>query len=144
MDKLRENLLEFKLELTLKSLVLKEYALSDGAKLSIGRHSENDVVIKDMSVSRHHATVEVRGQKLLVFDAGSKNGTIVNGTKEKSAELYHGDVVKIGKNCSIKVSVPPPKKKESTITGEHDQVTRSLSEYLFIGHLVVIVALMGP
>jgi pSer/pThr/pTyr-binding forkhead associated (FHA) protein len=116
----------FKLELTLQNLVLKEYALSDGAKLSIGRHSENDIVLKDMSVSRHHATVEVRRQKLIVFDGGSKNGTIVNGTKVKSAELYHGDVVQIGKNCSIKVSVPPPKKKESTITGEHDQETSTL------------------
>ena len=116
----------FKLELMLQKLVLKEYALSDGAKLSIGRHSENDIVLKDMSVSRHHATIEVRGQKLLVFDAGSKNGTIVNGIKAKSAELYHGDVVKIGKNCSIKVWVPPPKKKESTITGEHDRKVGTL------------------
>jgi pSer/pThr/pTyr-binding forkhead associated (FHA) protein len=116
----------FKLELTLQNLVLKEYTLSDGAKLTIGRHSENDIVLKDISVSRRHATVEVRGQKLLVFDAGSKNGTIVNGTRAKSAELYHGDVVKIGKNCSIKVWVPPPKKKESTITGEHDRKVGTL------------------
>ena len=116
----------FKLELTLQDLVLKEYALSDGAKLSLGRHSENDIVLKDMSVSRHHATIEVRGQKLLVFDAGSKNGTIVNSTKAKSAELYHGDVVQIGKKCRITVSVPPSKEKESTITGEHDQETSTL------------------
>ena len=116
----------FKLELTLQNLVLKEYVLSDGAKLSIGRHSENDIVLKDMGVSRHHATVEGREQKLLVFDTGSKNGTIVNGTKVESAELHHGDIVKIGKNCTIKVSVPSPKKKESTITGEHDQETSTL------------------
>ena len=116
----------FKLELTLQNLVLKEYVLSDGAKLSIGRHSENDIVLKDMGVSRYHATVEGRGQKLLVFDTGSKNGTIVNGTKVESAELHHGDIVRIGKNCTIKVSVPSPKKKESTITGEHDQKTSTL------------------
>jgi pSer/pThr/pTyr-binding forkhead associated (FHA) protein len=116
----------FKLELALQNLVLKEYALSDGAKLSIGRHSENDIVLKDMGVSRYHATVEGREQKLFVFDAGSKNGTIVNGTKVESAELHHGDVVRIGKNCTIKVSVPSPKKKESTITGEHDQKTSTL------------------
>ena len=110
----------FKLELTLQNLALREYTLSNGAKLSIGRYSENDIVLKDMSVSRNHATIEVRGQKLFVCDAGSKNGTIVNGTKAKSDELYHRDVVQIGKNCRIKVSVPPPKKKNSTITGEHD------------------------
>ena len=111
----------FKLELKLQNLVLKEYALSNGALLKIGRHSENDIVLKDMSVSRHHATIEVRGQRLFVRDARSKNGTIVNGTKAKFAELYHGDVVKISKNCSIKVLNLPPKQKESTITGEHDQ-----------------------
>jgi pSer/pThr/pTyr-binding forkhead associated (FHA) protein len=116
----------FKLELALQNLVLKEYTLSDRAKLTIGRLSQNDIVLKDMSVSRRHATIEVKGQKLLVSDSGSKNGTMVNGTKAKSAELYHGDVVQIGKNCSIKVSVPPPKKKESTITGEHDQETSTL------------------
>jgi pSer/pThr/pTyr-binding forkhead associated (FHA) protein len=82
----------FKLELTLQNLVLKEYVLSDGAKLS----------------------------------TGSKNGTIVNGTKVESAELHHGNIVRIGKNCTIKVSVPSQKKKESTITGEHDQKTSTL------------------
>ena len=116
----------FKLELALQNLVLKEYVLSDGAKLSIGRHSENDIVLKDMGVSRYHATFESREQKLLVFDTGSKNGTIVNRTKVESAELHHGDIVRIGKNCTIKVSVPSPKKKESTITGEHDQKTNTL------------------
>jgi pSer/pThr/pTyr-binding forkhead associated (FHA) protein len=77
----------FKLELKLQNLVLKEYVLSDGATLKIGRHSENDIVLKDMSVSRHHATIEARGHRLFVRDARSKNGTIVNGTKAKSAEL---------------------------------------------------------
>ena len=116
----------FKLELKLQNLVLKEYVLSDGATLKIGRHSENDIVLKDMSVSRHHATIEVRGHRLFVRDARSKNGTIVNGTKAKSAELYYGDVVRIGKNCSIKVLIPPPKAKESTITGEYEQKTGKL------------------
>jgi len=116
----------FKLELKLQNLVLKEYALSDGARLSIGRHSENDIVLKDMSVSRYHATIEVKGQKLLVFDTGSKSGIAVNDTKTKSAQLYHGDVVKISQNCSLKVSAPAPKKKEATITGEHDQESGSL------------------
>jgi pSer/pThr/pTyr-binding forkhead associated (FHA) protein len=116
----------FKLELTLQNLVLKEYALTDGAELIIGRHSENDIVLKEMAVSRRHAAIEVKGQKLLVFDRDSKNGTLVNGTRVKSARLYDGDIVKIGKNCTIKVSVPPLEKKELTITAVHDQETSTL------------------
>jgi pSer/pThr/pTyr-binding forkhead associated (FHA) protein len=114
----------FKLELSLQNLVLKEYALTDGAVLKIGRNAENDIVLKDMSVSRHHATIEVRGEKMLVFDAGSKNGTTVNGIKGKTFELDHGDIVTIGRNCSIRVSVLSPKKKEATITGEHHQKSK--------------------
>ncbi len=110
----------FKLELTLNNLILKEYTLTDGAIMMIGRHSRNDIVLRDLSVSRLHASIEGKGQKLLVFDHRSTNGTIVNGNKVQSAQLKHGDVVKIGKNHTIKVNVPSPKKKESTITGEYD------------------------
>jgi pSer/pThr/pTyr-binding forkhead associated (FHA) protein len=87
----------YKLELKLQSLTLKEYALASGAKLAIGRHPASEIVLDDMAVSRHHATVEVQGQKLLVFDQRSKNGIIVNGKKVQSAwrhcqdwqEVYH-------------------------------------------------------
>jgi pSer/pThr/pTyr-binding forkhead associated (FHA) protein len=40
---------------------------------------------------------------LIVFDKGSTNGTIVNGIKVQSAELYDGDIVEIGEQISIKV-----------------------------------------
>jgi pSer/pThr/pTyr-binding forkhead associated (FHA) protein len=62
----------YKLELKLQSLTLKEYALANGAKLSVGRHPASEIVLDDMAVSRHHATIEVQGQKLLVFDQSSK------------------------------------------------------------------------
>jgi pSer/pThr/pTyr-binding forkhead associated (FHA) protein len=109
----------FKLELTLQDLVLKEYSLTDGANLTVGRVLGNDIVLEDVTVSRLHATIEVKGQKLLVSDQGSKNGTVVNGRKVRSAELYDGDIVRIGKNYSIKVSAPPPEKREATLTAEH-------------------------
>jgi pSer/pThr/pTyr-binding forkhead associated (FHA) protein len=111
----------FKLELTLQDLVLKEYSLAEGANLTIGRVQGNDIVLKDMTVSRLHATIAVKGQNLFVFDQGSKNGTVVNGTKVTSAELYDGDIVRIGKNYAIKVSAPPPEAREATLTAEHSR-----------------------
>ena len=109
----------YKLELKLQSLTLKEYALGNGAKLAIGRHPASEIVLDDMSVSRLHATIEVQGRKLFVFDNRSKNGIIVNGKKVQSAQLKHGDIVRVGKKFTIEVSVPPTKKREATITGEH-------------------------
>ena len=109
----------FKLELTLQDLVLKEYSLADGAQLTIGRVNGNDIVLKDMTVSRLHATIAVKGRKILVSDQGSKNGTIVNGTRVMSAELRDGDIVGIGKNYTIRVTAPSPETREATLTGEH-------------------------
>ena len=109
----------FKLELTLQDLELNEDSLTDGANLTVGRVLGNDIVLEDVTVSRLHATIEVKGRKLLVSDQGSKNGTVVNGRRVRSAELYDGDIVRIGKNYSIKVSAPPTEKREATLTAEH-------------------------
>ena len=114
----------YKLELKLQSLTLKEYALATGAKLAIGRHPANEIVLDDMAVSRHHAIIEVQGRKLLVFDHRSKNGIIVNGEKVQSVQLKHGDIVRIGKKFIIEVSVPRAEKREATVTGEHIKKAR--------------------
>jgi pSer/pThr/pTyr-binding forkhead associated (FHA) protein len=111
----------FKLELTLQDLVLKEYSLADGANLTIGRVHGNDIVLKDMTVSRLHATIAVTGRKILFSDQGSKNGTIVNGKRVMSAELCDGDIVRIGKNFTIRVSAPAPEGREATLTAEHSR-----------------------
>ncbi|MGB6382981.1 MAG: FHA domain-containing protein, partial [Syntrophobacteria bacterium] len=52
-------------------------------------------------------------------DQKSKNGIIVNGKKVQSAQLKHGDIVRIGKKFTIEDHVPPPKQREATLTGEH-------------------------
>ena len=107
----------FTLELMLQNLILKEYTLTDGAVVMIGRRSANDIVLHDdLTVSRHHATIQGKGRKLLIIDQGSTNGTIVNGKKVQSARLDNGDVVNIGKQYIIKVNVPAPDKNESTLT----------------------------
>ncbi|MEI6045671.1 MAG: FHA domain-containing protein [Chloroflexota bacterium] len=49
--------------------------------LRVGRHSSNDVVLSDASVSRHHSEIEVRSNGLMVQDLGSSNGTFVNNQR---------------------------------------------------------------
>ncbi|MGD8372172.1 MAG: FHA domain-containing protein [Syntrophobacterales bacterium] len=108
------------LELRVQSLVLKEYTLKKGDSLTIGRHLDNDIVPKDKTVSNHHAIIEQKGEKLIVLDKVSKNGTFVNGEKVQSAELSNEDVVEIGKEINIKIYTMSRKQGATTITGEHD------------------------
>jgi pSer/pThr/pTyr-binding forkhead associated (FHA) protein len=68
----------------------------DRPRLTIGRDPESDIFLNDMTVSRMHAVVEQIGSSVTVTDAGSLNGTYVNGVLVDSAELSHGDAVQIG------------------------------------------------
>src|SRR5687767_11145375 len=64
--------------------------------LSIGRHSENKLVLNDQMASRFHCVIEKVPDGYLVRDLGASNGTFVNGRKIKSALLQPGDVVRVG------------------------------------------------
>jgi len=50
-------------------------------RITIGRTSNNDVVLNDTSVSRLHAYIRRDGQTWIVADAGSKNGSWLRGAQ---------------------------------------------------------------
>jgi sporulation protein YlmC with PRC-barrel domain len=110
----------FKLELKMQDLIIKEYSVQDGDDLSIGRFSDNDIVIQDKSVSRHHASITRQNNTLTVWDKGSTNGVVVNGLKVQSAELRNGDVVWIGARYHLKTTISLPNQRESTLTAPPD------------------------
>lgn len=64
--------------------------------LSIGRGSENSIVLESDSVSRRHARVEKRGDQWWACDLNSTNGTYVNHLQVKESVLVNGDLVKVG------------------------------------------------
>jgi hypothetical protein len=55
--------------------------LRPGESLRLGRHHENDLVLKDSVVSRFHATLrwDADAERPVLYDNGSQNGTNVNG-----------------------------------------------------------------
>jgi adenylate cyclase len=61
-----------------------------------GRASDNLLVLKDFSVSRHHARFEQRGEDWWVVDLGSTNGVKVNGRYVAESQLADLDEVQIG------------------------------------------------
>ena len=65
--------------------------------LSIGRSKDADVQIDDRYASGIHARVFSRGDRFLVEDMRSTNGTLLNGASlNGEAELLDGDTIQIG------------------------------------------------
>ena len=69
----------------------------DQDSLTLGRDPDNDIVIGDPQVSRHHARVRRQGSMTVIEDAGSTNGTFVNGVRLTDPHtLDNGDVISLG------------------------------------------------
>ena len=79
------------------------YWLSADKELKIGRAPENDVCIRDQSISQHHARVVLTPKgAVFVEDLGSTNGTYVNGEKVVRHALWDGDKVHLGPHHVLK------------------------------------------
>ena len=69
----------------------------DSRMLLVGRGADNDIPLEDDFASARHARLEPRRDGVWVSDAGSTNGTYVNGTKlAKPQRLKPGDVIRLG------------------------------------------------
>jgi pSer/pThr/pTyr-binding forkhead associated (FHA) protein len=69
----------------------------DEMKITIGRSSRNGVCISDPFASRFHAEIKHEGAQVLLIDAGSANGTFLNGQRVTAAiPLRPGDLIRIG------------------------------------------------
>ncbi|MCA9197137.1 MAG: diguanylate cyclase [Planctomycetales bacterium] len=64
---------------------------------TIGRDAACDLTLSDTAVSRRHAVIERKGQRYLISDRQSTNGTIVNDCRIECHELQAGDRIRIGK-----------------------------------------------
>ena len=68
----------------------------DGRVVTIGREADNDIVLEDDRVSRHHARVIIRSTGMTIEDLGSANGIKVRGAKVSSIRIRLGDEVRFG------------------------------------------------
>lgn len=68
---------------------------------TIGRR-DADLRIRDMTVSKRHASLEALGRKVIFKDLDSTNGSMVNGKGVKEIELSDGDIIQIG-NTTLKI-----------------------------------------
>lgn len=68
-----------------------------GADVLLGRSLDCDCLISDPSVSRRHARIRYDGERWLVADLGSLNGTRLNGWRiTEETEVRPGDRLSLG------------------------------------------------
>lgn len=88
---------------------------------TIGRSRSCTLALKDVTVSRHHATLRLDGALAEVTDHGSSNGTFVNGRRiEGRVEVADGDRVMVGETVLVLHLVSPAGVPEATIRIEAD------------------------
>lgn len=71
----------------------------DSTHISLGRDPKNSVFLNDMTVSRHHAQIDLSNLGLgyaTIEDLNSLNGTWVDGAIINKATLQDGSTIQIG------------------------------------------------
>jgi adenylate cyclase len=93
-----------------------------GQQASIGRSSDNDIVLNDFSVSRRHAFLKREGNEWFLHDNHSTNGIRVNDKHVPSAPVGSGDRAVIGtftlkfREEPVEAEAPPKRLVDSTST----------------------------
>jgi hypothetical protein len=62
----------------------------------IGRKPDNDIVLKNDTISGHHAEIFRRGSQFIIADLGSSNHVFVAGKEVERSPLKDGDSVELG------------------------------------------------
>lgn len=68
----------------------------DEPLVSIGRESSNDIRLDDPFVSRHHCVIRYEGERHIIEDLNSANGTFVNGERVNAGPLKEESLIQIG------------------------------------------------
>jgi hypothetical protein len=80
-------------------------------RTTIGRARDNSLVVNQPLVSRHHAAVQLEGQRCSVMDLGSSHGTTLNGQRllpHRPYALRAGDVLALAGQASF-ITEPRPR-----------------------------------
>lgn len=87
---------DFTFQSPVKAERLQTQLIQENQIITIGRSSDNDLVINNIKVSRKHAKLEKVGENWILEDLESSNGTYINGEKIKRKKVTVDDIITIG------------------------------------------------
>lgn len=98
----------------------------------IGRDAQsNQIIIDDHAVSRQHARIRLEGNRFLIYDLASSNGTLVNGMNVTRHELRDRDEIRVGDTNLIFMQVasgisPEARRRLQEFDAVWDDLTRAV------------------
>jgi len=90
--------------------------------LSLGRALDNDIILEDRGVSRHHARLRRRYGHYVLEDLGSTGGTLVNGYPVQEIVLRPGDLISLATVDIVYAEDSPTKRAR---TGDTQPFTKA-------------------
>jgi len=102
------------------------FPLTGANKIRLGRGSDNDVVLPDVSVSRYHAELRRDGTGWSVHDLKSTNGVELNQVPVRMAPLQPGDRLSIGV-FELTVERPADVRAQTAVPVEAEEDVASLA-----------------
>jgi len=87
-----------------------------GKPIRVGTAPDNDLVLTDSHVSRHHAEFRVHDQGYSVRDLGSTNGTIYRGARIHEAVIGPASEVRLGTTV---LRLQPGEQTSEPVQGQH-------------------------
>ena len=105
-----------------------ERVVTEKERISIGRTSDNDIILDNRGVSRKHAQIEFSDKGALIIDNDSLNGTFVNHRKVNESFLQDHDTITIGKFDLLYYTESQPARKMSDMDGTMVLNTRKQKE----------------
>ena len=73
--------------------------------MSLGKNSDNDIVVSASGVSRYHLDLLAAPNKVHIRDNDSKNGTYFNGARITEAEVGAGSIIRIGGPAGVELKI---------------------------------------
>jgi diguanylate cyclase (GGDEF)-like protein len=115
------------------------------ARTTIGRNQSADIQIADDGISREHVEILLDGDRVVVRDLQSTNGTFCNGQPIEVTDLVEGDKISIGPTTILKFTyqdrIDVAYEQQLYRTATHDGLTQALKREFFLERLESEVAL---
>ena len=112
-----------------------------GGRMRIGKAQDNDLVLTDDTVSRHHCELIRSPEGIHIRDLDSTNGTRVDGTRVREAMVQSGSVLKVGE---VEISLRPATQKIEVLPSDKPSFGTAIGQSLGMRTIFGVLERIAP